>query len=90
MVLVVDDLILTITVRPFVFIFKQVHQHALREMYPLEKIQNVIKENRMEYELKEISKEEYGKGAAILEEKLKVAKKVREMYSGTDVLSEVK
>ena len=87
MVLVVDDLISTLTVRPFIFIFKKIHQYALREMYPLEKIESAIKENRMEYELREISKEDYEKGVAILEEKLRIAQKVRKMYLGTtDIL----
>lgn len=88
MVLIVDDLISTITVKPFIFLFKQIHNYALKEMYPLEKIQSAIKENRMEYELGEISKEEYEEGVAILEEKLRVAQKVRQMYSETiDILN---
>jgi len=88
MVLIVDNLISTITVRPFVFLFNQIHQHALREMYPLEKIQSAIKENRMEYELGEISKEEYEEGVVILEKKLRTAQRIRQMYSETmDILN---
>lgn len=66
----------------FTIVFNAIHRHALEEMYPLGKIQDAIKENRMEYELREISKEEYGKVSKELNRKLNIAKKVKEMNLG--------
>ena len=77
-----DDLLHNLFVAPWVFLFKQLHQYALAEMYPLEKIESAIKENRMEYELGEISHGEYEEGEKILNEKLQIARKVKEMGAG--------
>lgn len=82
MVLIVDDLLRSLLVDPWIFLFKQLHQYALTEMYPLEKIESAIKENRMEYELGELSQGEYAEAEKILNEKLQIARKVREMGSG--------
>ncbi|MBU4502825.1 MAG: protein gvpG, partial [Nanoarchaeota archaeon] len=64
---------------------KALRTQALEEMYPIDKIQNQIKENRMEYEFGEITKEEYDEANKILMEKLRIAKKVKEMDLGVRV-----
>jgi len=68
-------------------VFNALHKHTLEEMYPLEKIQNAIKENRMEYELGEINKEEYEKASKELNRKLNMAKKVKEMDLGAKIVN---
>ncbi|MEK6875804.1 MAG: hypothetical protein AABX63_00210 [Nanoarchaeota archaeon] len=90
MVIVVDDIVLLplafAGIEPlpnyFTIVFNALHKQALEEMYPLEKIQNAIKENRMEYELGELSKEKYEKATKELNQKLNIAKKVKEMNLG--------
>ncbi len=82
MVLIIDDLLHNLFVQPWVFLFKQLHQYALSEMYPLEKIESAIKENRMEYELGELSQQDYEEGEKILNDKHQIAKKVKEMGAG--------
>lgn len=85
MVFIVDDLLYNLTVGPFVFIFTQIKNHALREMYPLEKINDQIKENRMLFELGEIAKEEYEKKNAGLLEKREIAERVLEQTKRTEI-----
>ena len=90
MVIVVDDIVLLplafAGIEPlpnyFTIVFNAIHKHTLEEMYPLGKIQDAIKENRMEYELEEVSKEEYEKITKELNQKLNIAKKVKEMNLG--------
>ena len=90
MVVVVDDMVLLplsfAGIEPlpnyFTIVFNTLHKQALEEMYPLEKIQNAMKENRMEYELGEISKEGYEKASKELNQKLSIAKKVKDMNLG--------
>ena len=90
MVLVVDDVLtlplafagIELLPNYFTIVFNALHKQALEEMYPLEKIQSAIKENRMEYELGEISKEEYEKTSKESNQKLSIAKKVKEMNLG--------
>lgn len=92
MVLVIDDTLLlpiamldqnealpVITPNIYMMIFNTLRKHALEEMYPVDKIQGLITENRMEYEFGEISKKEYEERNNELMERLRVAKKVREM-----------
>ena len=90
MVVVIDD-ILTLPlamagIEPlpnyFTIVFNALHKQTLEEMYPLEKIQSAIKENRMEYELGDMSKEEYEKVSKELNQKLNIAKKVKDMNLG--------
>lgn len=90
MVFVVDDVIMMplsfAGIEPlpnyFTIVFNGLYKHALEQQYPLEKIQDSIKENRMEYELGEIRKEEYEKAQEELNQKLSIAKKVRNMNLG--------
>lgn len=101
MVLVVDDTLLfplamideegtlpLLSPNLYVLMFKSMRDYALRELYPIEKIQNQIKENRLLFEFGEISKDEYKNKEAELIEKLRIAQKVREMRveSKIDVL----
>lgn len=90
MVVVVDDMILLplsfVGIEPtpniIIMSFNAVHKHALEEMYPTEGIQDKIKENRMKYELGELSRKEYKKRELELAERLKIARRVREMRTG--------
>lgn len=66
----------------YTIVLNTLHKQALEEMHPLEKIQDAIKENRMSYELGEISKEEYEKVSKELNRRLNIAKKVKEMDLG--------
>ncbi|MFH1365642.1 MAG: gas vesicle protein GvpG [archaeon] len=101
MVLVVDDTLLfplamldeegslpLLSPNIYMLVLNSMKDYALRELYPLEKIQNQIKENRLLYEFGEISKDEYKNREAELIEKLRIAQKVREMSveSKIDVL----
>lgn len=79
MVFVVDDLLYTLTIRPWAFIMEIIHGHALRELYPLDKTNDAIKENRLLYEFGELTTKEYEARKEELIEKLEMAKKVREM-----------
>lgn len=82
MVFVVDDLLYTLTIKPWTFIMEIIYGHALKEMYPLDKINDAIKENRLLYEFNELSTKEYEARKKGLMEKLGMAKKVREMDLG--------
>ena len=85
--LIIDDVILfplaIMGIEPvpnlFRMIFDAIHKNTLKEMYPLEKTESEIKENRLEFELGEISREEYEKINKELMDKLKIAKQVREL-----------
>jgi len=79
MVFVVDDLLYTLTLNPWIFLMDIIHTHALKEMYPLDKINDAIKENRMLYEFGELTTKEYEAIKINLMQKLEMAKKVREM-----------
>jgi len=91
--LVIDDVLLF----PFSFgndqilpnylalVFKTLHKLALEEMYPLERIQNAIKENRMLYEFGELAKEAYEKENTRLIQRLKMAQKVKELSFGANI-----
>lgn len=80
----VDDIFLRmlgISIPPFdmIWLFEQIHDFAVREAYDPEKISDSIKENRMLYELGEITKEEYGRKHAELTGMLRLAQRAREM-----------
>ncbi len=79
MVFVVDDLLYSLTIKPWTFIMEIIYGHALKEMYPLDKINDSIKENRLLYEFGELTTKEYEARKEELMEKLEMAKKVREM-----------
>ncbi|MFH1337573.1 MAG: hypothetical protein ABIH55_01725 [Nanoarchaeota archaeon] len=97
MVLVIDDLVLLplafVGVEPvpnmFMLVFKGLHKHILEQMYPLDRIQDAIKENRMEFELGETAKTDYEKRHKDLMKQLEMAKKVREtvIEARTDLLN---
>lgn len=86
MVFIVDDLLYSITIGPLVSIMEIIYDHALKEMYPLDKINNEIKENRMLYEFGELTKEEYEERKNKLVEKQEMAKKVRGMGARLNIL----
>lgn len=67
------------------FIVDHIRQQALREMYPLEIIKSLLKENRMEYELGEISRERYEQSNTALQEKLRLAQEVHEKHLDKNV-----
>ncbi|MFH1239905.1 MAG: hypothetical protein V1672_01705 [Candidatus Diapherotrites archaeon] len=66
----------------FTIIFNAIYKHTLEEMYPLDKINDAIKENRMLYEFDELTTKEYEATKKQLMEKLEMAKKVRDMDLG--------
>lgn len=66
-------------------VFKVLHKLTLEGMYPLDKIKNAVKENRMLYEFNEVSKEAYEKENTRLMELLKKAQKVREISFGAQL-----
>jgi hypothetical protein len=80
----IDDLILRafgISLQPFdmIWIFEQVRDYAYQQMYDPEEVAGQIKENRMLYEAGEVTKEEYERNHSELQDKLKIARRVREM-----------
>ena len=75
---IVDDLLL----RPFVSVLKVIHSMAIEEMYDTEAIQNQLKENRLLYELGEMTQEEYETRRGELEAQLDLAERAREQLSG--------
>ncbi|MDP2907142.1 MAG: protein gvpG [Nanoarchaeota archaeon] len=91
MVLIVDDFLLyklvidPLVISPSMTIFRAIRDYALREMYPLEKIRDAVKENRMLYEFGEISKEEYEKENERLMPLLKMAVRVSEITAKTTI-----
>lgn len=78
MVFVIDDILYNITIGPWMFVLEQIRNHALREMYPLEKINDQIKENRLLFELGETTKEKYEMKNKELLEKREIAERVWE------------
>ncbi len=78
MVFIIDDLLYNITIGPWIFLLEQIRNHALREMYPLEKINNQIKENRLLFELGETTKQEYEAKNKDLLEKRQMAERIAE------------
>ena len=58
---------------------EEIREFALKELYNPEKIQGQIKENRMLYELEEVSLEEYERTNAELLRKLQLAQRSDEM-----------
>lgn len=84
--LIVDDLLLGAvkeTLKPFdiVWLLELIRDYALKEKYNLEKINNDIKENRLIFELGEISEEEYKEKHGALLEKRQMTKKIIEKFA---------
>lgn len=86
---VIDDIILRMLgiqlPVPFdmLTIFEYIRDFALKEKYNPEKIKDQLKENRMLYEMGEISEEEYKKRDAELKHKLKIADRVKDIDLNT-------
>lgn len=78
MVFIIDDLLYNITIGPWMFVLEQIKNHALREMYPLKKINSQIKENRLLFELGEITTEKYETENKELLEKREMAERIWE------------
>jgi hypothetical protein len=75
---VVDDLLL----RPLLSVLNVIHAMAIEEMYDTGAIRDEMKENRLLYELGELSEMEYEQRRADLESQLDVAERAREQLSG--------
>lgn len=85
MIIIDDVLINTLgaTLKPFdmIWLLEVVRDYALKEKYNLEKINNDIKENRLIFELGELSEEEYKEKHELLLEKRETTKKIIENLS---------
>ena len=78
MTIIVDDLL----VRPFISLLNVIHAMAIEEMYDPQALQDELKENRLLYELGELSETEYEERRAEIEAQLDVAEQAREQLSG--------
>lgn len=90
---IIDDLLLrqmgiTIPGLNLIWTLEQIRDFAHREMYNPEKIKNRIKENRLLFELGEMTIDEYEKNNAELLQELKHAERGAEMNLSvrTDIL----
>lgn len=84
--LLIDDLLLRglgLSIKPFdmIWILELMRDYALREKYNIKRINDQIKENRLIFELGEISEEEYKEKHELLLEDLEKAKEVMENLS---------
>jgi len=82
-----DDLLLrglglSIPGLDMIWIFEQIMDHSHNEMYNPEKIKNSIKDNRLLFELGEITREEYDETNAELMRQLKLSKRGQETNLG--------
>jgi hypothetical protein len=81
---IIDDILLrqmgiTIPGWDLIWTLEQIKDFAYRELYNPEKIKNSIKENRLLFELGEITMDEYGRTNAKLLQELKLAERGAEM-----------
>jgi hypothetical protein len=81
---IIDDLLLrqvgvTIPGLDLIWTLEQIKDFAYRELYNPEKIKNSIKENRLLFELGEITMDEYERTNAKLLQELKLAERGAEM-----------
>jgi hypothetical protein len=79
----IDDIILRmvgISLPPFdmIWLLETIRDYAVQEAYSPEKIGDELKETALQYDLGEITKEEYERRYAELTEKLKIAQRARE------------
>lgn len=93
---IIDDLLLrqmgiTIPGLNLIWTLEQIRDFAYREMYNPEKIKNRIKENRLLFELGEITGDEYEKTNTELLQELKLAERGAEMNLSvrTDILGAI-
>lgn len=82
----IDDLLLMalgISLKPFdvIWLLELIRDYALKEKYNIGKINNKIKENRLLFEIGEITEEEYKKGHELLLEELERANEIMENLS---------
>jgi len=82
----IDDLLLRgvgISIKPFdmIWMLELMRDYSLKEKYNLKRINNQIKENRLLFEIDEISEEEYEVKHERLLEELEKAKEIMENLS---------
>jgi len=82
----IDDLLLRgvgISIKPFdmIWMLELMKDYSLKEKYNLKRINNQIKENRLLFEIDEISEEEYEVKHERLLEELEKAKEIMENLS---------
>lgn len=83
---IIDDLLLRAlgpSLKPFdmIWLIELMRDYALKERYSIKDINNRIKENRLLFEIGELTKEEYGEKHASLLEELEQAKDIIERLS---------
>lgn len=76
--IVIDDLL----VKPFLSLLDILHTMALNEMYDIEELQDELKENRLLYEVGDISKKEYERRKKEIKDQLETAEMVRKEMKG--------
>lgn len=84
--IIIDDLLLRalgLTLKPFdlIWILGLMRDYALKEKYNIKAITDQIKENRLLFEIGEITEDEYNKKHGLLLEELEKAKEVVENLS---------
>lgn len=83
--LIIDDLLksLKVLVKPFdvIWIMQLLRDYALKEKYNIKQIKNQIKENRLLFEIGEITEKDYKEKHKLLLEELETAKEVLEKLS---------
>lgn len=82
----IDDLLLRglgLSIKPFdmLWLLELMRDYALKEKYNIKRINNQIKENRLLFEIGEVTEEEYQEKNAILLEELEKAKSIMENLS---------
>nr|MBA4405222.1 hypothetical protein [Nanoarchaeum sp.] len=81
-----DDLLfrsLGISLKPFdmIWYFELIRDYALKEKYNIKRINNLIKENRLLFEIGEITEESYKEKHRLLLEELEKAQEIMENLS---------
>lgn len=83
---IIDDLILRafgLSMKPFdmIWMMELMRDYALKEKYNIKRINNQIKENRLLFEIGEITEKEYKEKHELLLEELKKAEEITENLS---------
>ena len=86
----IDDLLLRalgLSMKPFdlIWILELMRDYALKEKYNIKAITNKIKENRLLFEIGEITEEDYNEKHELLLEELEKAKEVTEKLSNVKI-----
>ena len=91
--IIIDDLLksLKVLVRPFdvIWVMQLLRDYALKEKYNIKQINNQIKENRLLFEIGEITEKDYKEKHKLLLEELETAKEVLEKLSKDVEIQEV-